>query len=333
MRILLSAILLGTASLAAAQQHVVGEARLMEPIRALHSHRAIDTLFSSILETAQPALYGVQNNGGYVFGTNSSHMKAMAQQFLLFGPVGVKEALFWFGAKADNSGQATSVVKANIYAMNNANGTTSSGANNPAPGTVLASVDLSMAQIDTSLSLVFTVAQFPSTVSVGTEFAAGFDLSALASTDTVALVSTSMGEVEYGDFSWTKLSNNQWRTTPAVWSSESNPIDADLYIFVVVDDEDMGVGEESYMNNSRLSFVNGNISNGSVLLAYDVVKAGRMDLVVHNSLGQAVSETAFGNQTPGTYNYTLSTEGWAPGNYYVTIKNNGRPLTKKLFVR
>ncbi|HRO98354.1 MAG TPA: T9SS type A sorting domain-containing protein [Flavobacteriales bacterium] len=326
---LLFGLFAGAASMGMAQKNV-GTARMLEPMRTDGS-RAIDTVYMSSLDTGNPALYGVENDGGYMFGTNTYGDKAKVQQFLLDGEAGATEILFWFGAKSDVSGSPASVVNANLYALDGA-GTTLSGETNYAPGTVLATVPLTLAEIDSSSTLAFTVAQFPNTVYVGTEFAAGFDFSALAAGDSVALVSTTNGEVQFGEFTWEKWSDNTWWTLPAAgWGN--NTFDADLYIFVVIDDEFVGVGENGSLNNSRMSFLNGNISNGTVLVSYDVVEAGRMNLMVHNSRGQVVTEQAFGTQGVGNYTYTLSTEGWAPGNYYVTLKNNGRPLTKKLVVR
>jgi hypothetical protein len=57
-----------------------------------------------------------------------------------------------------------------------------------------------------------------------------------------------------------------------------------------------------------------------------------MDLIVHGSTGKVVYEQAFGVQGAGNYTHTINTNGWAAGVYYVTLKNNGRPLTKKLVV-
>lgn len=311
-------------------QKNVGTARMLEPMRTDGS-RAIDTVYMSSLDTGNPALYGVTDNGGYIFGTNTYGDKAKVQQFLLDGEAGATEILFWFGMKSDVSGNPASVVNANLYALDGP-GTTTSGESNFAPGTVLATVPLALSVIDTTSTLTFTVAQFPNTVYVGTEFAAGFDFSELAAGDSVALVSTTDGEVQFGEFTWEKWSDDTWWTLPAAgWGG--NTFDADLYIFVVIDDEFVSVGENGSLNNSRMSFLNGNISNGTVLVSYDVVEAGRMNLLVHNSRGQVVAEQAFGSQGVGNYTYTLSTEGWAAGNYYVTIKNNGRPLTKKLVVR
>ena len=326
---LLFGLFAGVATMGMAQKNV-GTARLLEPLRNDGS-RAIDTVYMSSLDTGSPAIYGVTDNGGYIMGTNSYGDKAKAQQFLLDGPAGATEILFWFGAKSAASGSPTSTISCNLYALNGP-GETTSGTSNFAPGTVLASVALNIADVDTSSTLTFTSALFPNTVFVGTEFAAGFDFSTLASNDSIALVSTTDGEVQFGEFTWEKWSDDDWYTLPAAgWGAGA--FDVDCFIFVVIDDEFVGVGENASMNNSRLSFLNGNISNGTVLLSYDVVEAGRMSLVVHNSNGQVVAEEAFGAQGVGNYNYTLSTEGWAAGNYYVTIKNNGRPLTKKLSVR
>lgn len=326
---LLFGLFAGSAVLAVAQKNV-GTARLLEPMRS-DASRAVDTIYMSSLDTGNPAIYGVTDNGGYIMGTNTYGDKAKAQQFLLDGPAGATEILFWFGAKAANSGDPASTIACNLYALDGP-GTTLSGPSDFAPGTILGSVNLDIAAVDTSSNLTFTSAMFPNTVFLGTEFAAGFDFSSLIAGDSIALVSTTDGEVQFGEFTWEKWSDNDWYTLPAAGWGEGS-FDVDAFIFVVIDDEFVGVGENASMNNTRLSFLNGNVSNGTVLLSYDVVEAGRMDLLVHNSNGQVVAEAAFGNQGVGNYTYTLSTEGWAAGNYYVTIKNNGRPLTKKMNVR
>lgn len=333
-RNLLSAALCLIAASGMAQKHV-GAMKVMEPVR-MDQSRAIDTIYPLSIDVpdAQFVQYGVQNNGGYLLGTNTYGDQAKAQQFILDGPAGATEILFWFGTKSAASGSSTSTISCNLYALNGPGSTTSSPDNTYqfAPGTVLASVVQNIADVDTGSTLTFHSAMFPNTVFVGTEFAAGVDFSTLASADSIALVSTTDGNVQFGEFCWEKWSDGDWYTLPAAgWGSGT--FDVDACIFVVIDDEFVGVGENASMNNSRLSFLNGNISNGTVLLSYDVVEAGRMSLVVHNSNGQVVAEEAFGAQGVGNYNYTLSTEGWAAGNYYVTIKNNGRPLTKKMSVR
>ncbi len=326
---LLFGLFLGTAAFATAQKEV-GTARLLEPMRN-DASRAVDTIYSLSLDTGNPVIYGVTENGGYIFGSNTYGDKAKVQQFILDGEAGASEILFWFGAKSTASGDPTSSVHCRLYALNGP-GTTTSGATDYAPGTVIASVDVPVENVDTTSTLTFTSALFPETFYIGTEFAAGIDFSDLAAGDSVALVSTTEGEVQFGEFCWEKWSDDTWFTIPAAgWGGGT--FDADLFIFVVIDDEAVGVSENSSMNHMRMSFLNGNISNGTVALSYDVTEAGRMSLVVHNSKGQLVHEAALGNQGTGNYSYTFATEGWGAGNYYVTLKNNGMPLTKKMSVR
>ncbi|MBX2977982.1 MAG: T9SS type A sorting domain-containing protein [Flavobacteriales bacterium] len=330
---ILFGIFAGATTFAMAQRNV-GTARMMEPV-SFDQSRAIDTIYPSTLDFSDLAVYGVvgppDGPGGYILGTNGYGDQAKAQQFLLDGPVGVSEILFWFGVKSAASGSSTSNIKARLYNLNGP-GTTTSGPVTFAPGTVLAEVIINIADVDTGSTITFTAAQFPQNIAVGTEFAAGVDFSTLAAVDTVALVSTTDGNVEFGEFLWEKWDTGQWFTMPAAgWGGGSFDIDA--AIFVVVDDEAIGIDENGSMNNIRMSFLNGNISQGTVLLGYDVVEAGRMTFLVHNSKGQLMLENSFGTQGVGSYNHSFSTEGWAAGSYYVTLKNNGRPVTKKMVVQ
>ena len=72
-----------------------------------------------------------------------------------------------------------------------------------------------MENVDTTSTLTFTSALFPETFYIGTEFAAGIDFSDLAAGDSVALVSTTEGEVQFGEFCWEKWSDDTWFTIPA----------------------------------------------------------------------------------------------------------------------
>jgi hypothetical protein len=340
-RTLLFLTLAATASMTFAQR-VPGRTNVRGTIMNDGS-RANDTIYSAAFDApgATIAVYGVIDNGGYILGTNSYGDKAKAQAFLLDAPTAVEEVLFWFGAKSDASGNPNSTFAVNIYAMDGPGfRTPGSGATatptNDAPGTILGTLNLSPSVVDTTwvdgVGFNFTVAAFPSPIYVNTEFAAGIDVSNLAPQDTVAMASTLNGEVEFGEFCWEKWSDNTWYTLPgAGWGSGT--FDVDAAVFVVIDNESIGIEENGSMNNLRMSFLNGNISNGTVQIGYDVVKAGRISFLVHDSKGRVVLQADQGNQGVGYYTHTFSTEGWAAGNYYVTLRNNGMPLTKKMVVR
>ena len=148
---------------------------------------------------------------------------------------------------------------------------------------------------------------------------------------TLTLISSEDGQVGIGEQCWEKWSDDDWYTMPAAgWGGGAFDIDA--FIFVVIDDAFTGINETGSLNQMRLSFLNGNVSNGNVLIGYDVLEAGRMDMMVHDSQGRLVFERFMGNQPTGTYTFEFSTNGWSTGNYYLTMKNNGRPITKKFAV-
>lgn len=269
---------------------------------------------------------GTQVSCGFIIGTNGYGDKAKVQQFLLDEPTIVEGVIYWFYAKggADNA-----VVHARLYSANG-NGTTSTGAVTTAPGAVLANKDFTLADVDTTAENGFTVVMFDTPVTVPIEFALGFDVSSMGATDSLGLLGTSTDMTDYPDFSWEKWSNNAWHTLHEAWGPNLN---IDLCVFALVDNSSVGIGETGSMNNMRMSFLNGNISDGTTVLGYDVVSAGRMDLVVHDSRGQVMHEVSLGAQGAGNYTHVINTGGWAAGNYYVTLRNNGMPLTKKLVKR
>jgi hypothetical protein len=326
---LLACLLVGAASVAFGQRSV-GTARMMEPLTT-DGLRATDTVYSAVFddEFTELAVYGVTDDGGYILGTNTYGDKAKVQSFLLDAPTIIEEMLFWFGEKSNVSG---STLQCRIYAMDGPGVTLSDPNYQYAPGTVLADVAVNIADVDTGTMQTLTVVPLDSPIWTGIEFAAGVDFSSLAVDDSVALVSSLDGIVEIGEQCWEKWSDDDWYTLPAAgWGGGT--FDVDAFILVVIDNTTIGIDEAGSMNNMRMSFMNGNISNGSVVLAYDVVESGSMALMVMDSKGQIVHDQTFGNQAAGRYNHTFSTEGWAAGQYYVTLKNNGQPLTKKMVVR
>ncbi|MCW5899353.1 MAG: T9SS type A sorting domain-containing protein [Flavobacteriales bacterium] len=337
---LLACLLIGGAALAQAQR-TPGHVKLMQPLE-FDMNRGTDTVYSSVWDNpdTQPVIYGVtpppEGPGGYILGTNGYGDLSKVQAFLVDGALLVDEIIYWFGAVSAISGNPNSHIKSRLYNMNGPGTTASSTALNDypfAPGTILASqnVPATDLQYDPDGNYTPTSVFFNPAVQVGTEFAAGFEFGSLASQDTAALVSTLDGVVEFGEFCWEQWDNGNWFTLPgAGWGGGS--FDVDAFILVVVTPT-VGIGENWMMNNMRMTFLNGNLNNGTpVLLQYDVVQDGRMTLVVHNAKGQVMHEQAMGNQAVGTYNLTLDTQSWANGNYYVTLRNNGLPLTMRLVV-
>jgi hypothetical protein len=332
---LLIPCLMCCAALASAQKASYSEPGPVTGARALSLAKAVtDTIapgFWANDPTAQLTLWGalcdeggIEVPCGFIIGTNGYGDKAKAQQFLLDEPTVVEGVIYWFYAKGGNE---NAVVHARLYAANG-NGTTASGPVSNAPGTVLANKDFTLADVDTTAENGFTAVMFDNPVYVPIEFALGFDVSSLGANDSLGLIGTSTDMTDFPEFSWEKWGNNTWATLQYAWGPNLN---VDLCVFALVDNNSVGIGETGSLNNMRMSFLNGNISEGTTVLGYDVVSSGRMDLVVHNSRGQVMHEVAFGQQGVGNYTHVIDTRSWAAGSYYVTLKNNGRPLTKKLF--
>lgn len=267
---------------------------------------------------------------GYIVGSNGYGDISKAQQFLLLdAPTTIVEGvLFWFYAK---TGDDASVVTANLYSMNGAGVNTVGPITTGAPGTILASKDFTLAQVDTgdADNLGFTEALFDNPTWVSEQFALGFNMSSLGANDSIGLLATGTDVTEFPEFSWEQWDDNRWFTMRAAWG---DPLNVDFCIFALLDNSSVGINEPGSLNNMRMSFINGNISNGTTLMGYDVVQDGRMELVIHNTNGQVMNEHSFGVQGAGSYQHTINTNDWAAGVYYVTLKNNGQPLTKKLIV-
>lgn len=271
---------------------------------------------------------GAEFNCGFIVGTNGYGDQAKAQQFLLLDNTTavVEGAIYWFYAKG---GGDASIVHSRLY-QNNGPGTTSVEEVTNAPNTVLANKDFTLADVDTTAEDGFTTVMFDTPVWVQDEFTLGFDVSDLGDTDSIGLLCTSTNTTDFPDHSWEKWDDGSWATLQAAWGSNLN---VDLCIFALLDNSSVGIDGPGALNGMRMSFLDGNISTGTVRLGYDVVDAGRMNVLVHDARGAVVHEAALGDQAPGNYTHTFSTDGWGAGSYFVTLKREGMPLTKRLVVR
>ena len=264
--------------------------------------------------------------GGYVGGNNGYGDLAKAQQYLLdsWTSTKVEEALFWFCGKLATSGDPASHITARVYGIDNS-GTASFGSAE-CPGTTLGQVDIPFDNVDTSASVLFTVGQFPTPVYVGESFCVGFSMEGLTAGDTLGLV-LSEGSV-IGDYAWEQFSDGNWYTT---LSSDSWDLDGDWSIYAVLDNSTVGINDAGTFNGMRLSILNGNpTTENTVQLGYTVDHDAQMEVVVHDGGGREVYLANLGTQGAGEYRHEFGTTGWTNGNYYVTVKADGKTLTKKL---
>jgi hypothetical protein len=301
----------------------------VEPRFGLDASRGTDTLVISSVEDAfnnnTLAIYG-SVNGGWVVGTNGYGDVAKAQQFLLLdGPMSIDELVVFFGGKIVTVGGANSTLKGRIYGMNGTGTSEVGGPGSPAPGTVLAEASISIDDADTTGLLTgFT---FPTPIWISGDFAAGVDFSGLAAGDSIGIVTTTDGSSFIGDYSWEKLDNGQWWTLLYSW-----PLDLDLVVLPVFTPSAASVGEEGWLNNMRMSFLGGNPARDNVTVVFESRETANMKLHVMDVLGHTVLEKDLGNRPAGEHQQILNTSNWGAGAYYVTLRSNGMPFTKKLIV-
>lgn len=332
----------GLAASAFAQNRHVGEAIPMHRTDLTHSAaRDADTLYSPLLdeETTQPTQYGAldgdNNPAGFIFGTNTYGDFSKARTFLATGSTAVTGILFWAGTAYD-SGNGRHLTM-NLHAMNGT-GYVPDGTGEPvetteAPGTILGSVDMPMSEIEGSLSTLWNVVEFPTPVTVPDFFTVAFNFENLTPLDnsgtpgdSLSIVTTADGEVQYTDFAWEQWSDGSWWTLSVAW-----PIDFDPYLLVAVDDAYVGIHDAGTFNGMRMSFLNGNPISGQVLqVGYTTEKAATVKALVMDATGRVVLNKELGNVGAGSHSLDIDASDWVAGQYFVSLIADGKPITKKV---
>ena len=284
-----------------------------------------DTLWAGEFENGTPTLIG-SVNGGYVVGANGYGDMAKAQEFILTGgPTFVEELIFWFGAKYV-SGAANSNITATVWNKDANNATTTVGANQPGPGTIVQTGVVAIADIDTAAGAEFTIVPLSSPAYVSSDFIAGFDMGAMNSNDTIGLVSSADGEGGAAELTWEKWDNGAWYTMLAAW-----PLDFDLAIWAVVGSGNVGIEGNTYMNGMKMSIV-GNPAVENTIVSFDLEKNGKTGLDIYSVRGEKVYTSGREELAAGRHNINVDVTTFAAGTYYVNLVSNGRTLTKKLSV-
>lgn len=287
-----------------------------------------DTLWGTFDTWVQPAMIGSQN-GGWVVGNNGYDDKQKAQAYLISNPLNVEGAIYWFGAKDATSGSSTSVVKMRVYQMNGT-GTSTAGTSAVAPNTVLLSDDVNISAIDTSGSFSGSyIHTFSTPVWVTSDFAVGFDVTALAGGDTIGLVHSGDGEAGGSELSWEQWSDNSWHTflEPNNWQ-----LDIDLAIFPIVE-MNTSIAEEGFINGVKLYTNQPNPFNGTTVINYELANSTEnVSLLVFDAAGRIVRNISMGDKAAGKYQIELSSEGLAAGTYYYTLKAGKSGISRKMII-
>lgn len=319
--ILLTALMLSVSLLMAQKQ--VGSVTPMNPINLSTAKTPTDTLMPTSFDTGSPALYGAQG-GGYVAGTNGYGDLGKAQLFYVDVPYSIEGCIVWVGAKEIVGTPNT--TKFVVYQANGT-GTAESGTVNYAPGTELASVTVSMSDLDTSLSLsdahVFTLTT-PVAVTdmyyVGMDFADTYD-------DTLGIVSTTDGDALGTELAWEKWDDGTWYSILAAW-----PLDFDLGFFPIVD---MSQSIQTSPINGVICNIYPNPAYGVTSIEYELTQSSsNVEINILDVTGKLVKSFNEGAKEPGKYNVTFNASELPSGNYFYTINaGNGSKFAKKFQVK
>lgn len=319
--ILLIALMLSVSFLMAQKQ--VGNVTPMNPINFSNAKTPTDTLMPTSFSTGSPTLYGAQN-GGYVVGTNGYGDLAKAQLFYVDEPYSIEGCLVWVGVK-DIVGTANT-TKFVVYTATGT-GTASTGTVNTAPGTELASVTVSMSDLDTSLSLsgahVFTLTT-PVAVTdmyyVGMDFTDTYD-------DTLGIVSTTDGDASGTELAWEKWDDGTWVSMLYAW-----PLDFDLGFFPIVN---MSQSIQTSPINGVICNMYPNPAYGVTIIEYQLTQSSsNVEINILDVTGKLVKSFNEGAKEPGKYNVTFNASELQPGNYFYTINaGNGSKFAKKFQVK
>jgi len=283
-----------------------------------------DTLGLDAFFQGTPTLNGSQG-GGYVIGNNGYEDKQKAQVYLLSQGTLVEEVLFWFGAKDNTSGDANSKVVAKVYATDGTGTTTVGAGQAGAPGTVLASVDVFIADIDTAGN--FTAAALPTPLYVGGDFAVGFDVTTLTAGDTVGCVATADGDAGQTELSWEQWSDNSWHTLFQAW-----PLDIDIAVWPVVDNSNSSIDDEGFFDGIKLGQSQPNPAGAEATIQYEIQNNANVTFEMYDVTGKKVLSLNEGIQNKGKHTINLTTEKLASGTYYYSLKADNNRITKKLVV-
>lgn len=319
--ILLIALMLSVSFLMAQKQ--VGNVTPMNPINFSNAKTPTDTLMPTSFSTGSPTLYGSQG-GGYVVGTNGYGDLAKAQLFYVDEPYSIEGCLVWVGAK-DIVG-TPNTTKFVVYSANGT-GTATTGTVNTAPGTELASVTISMSDLDTSLSLsgahVFTLTT-PVAVTdmyyVGMDFTDTYD-------DTLGIVSTTDGDALGTELAWEKWDDGTWYSMLQAW-----PLDFDLGFFPIVN---MSQSIQTSPINGVICNMYPNPAYGVTIIEYQLTQSSsNVEINILDVTGKLVKSFNEGAKDPGKYDVTFNASELQPGNYFYTINaGNGSKFAKKFQVK
>lgn len=310
----------------------------------------IDTTGLTVSGNWQP-IFAPTNNvvyfsypgGGWLYGTNvsSNNLYEVAQGYSNINAtfIGLSDVLAWFCAKDYQSLDTNSKLHINIYDLSNnvAGNTNGSGGmsfNSKGPSTLLHTVDVQLANIDTNFE-VFNVIPMNKMVPIFGDFAIGVDVSTIKLYgDEVGLLSDAKNSANNLDYAFHYHGTlNKWIVSDYLFSSSgSGELDNNIALFAVIDEEFVNVDDVQFFNGMQLSQCSPNPSTENTLIKYRLQSNNaKAVLEVFSTRGKKIFSKPV-NSSAGIHQVEIDVSKWSKGIYFYSIITDGNRLTKKLIV-
>ena len=287
-----------------------------------------DTADQYILRATGGRIYPMPD-GGYAFGTgyyldpNSSTVVSFTDEtgleFDAVGSATVTDLLFWAGIKYING--AADNINAKVY----------DAGPDSMPSNLLGSASMSMQDVDTGLSAVFTQITFPGGINITGDYFVSIEYAGID--DTLGFITTApgdgMGELRLRQ----KLSaffGNPWLRMNEIYVAPFP--DVDLFwapIYTIIDD---GINHFTLKNNATVQPVYPTVASTEIHLDYEVPSSSSVSYYIFDLKGRRYFETKSEQQQAGTYSQSFDVSTLAAGNYFVAITINGQMITQKAVV-
>ncbi len=293
-----------------------------------------DTVYpGNILNASGFTIFTVSDqNGqyaGYITGVNAFQDKAKAQHFIV-NDAGykIKGAMYWFGVKyVDGNGN----LKFNLWDMDGTSGTSTVGEDNQTcPGTVLASKELAIADVDTSASFSNSHVQlFDSAIEVTSDYAMGINMENLyPGNDTIALVTSMDGDGNNMELAWEQWSDGSWKTLMYSY----NELDVDIAIFPLLASEAANVPNGKFIFGMKMSHSQNSIKSNAVIIDYALKRASsQVILEIYDILGNQLYHKKLGGKKAGDHTAKAFIR-LNKGKYVYVLHANGKKLAKELVI-
>jgi hypothetical protein len=269
---------------------------------------------------------GLAQGGGYIAGNNAYGDLQKAQAYIVNDSVYVSAIVIIFGAKQTPSTDPQNRVSARLYRMD-ATGTSDTGEAD-APGTVLASVDITAADIDTSATgwNAVDLFEYPK---VGGMFAVGVDFSNMAANNYAGILMSRGDENNpvHNDMSWEQWDNGTWYSMLESW-----PRDVAFAIFPVVNSQDPTSIKNQGKNKFKLYQNVPNPLSKTTTLFYELFEPSEVVIEVFDISGRSVFAKSEGYMPAGKSMAVIDAANFTAGVYYYSVNIGQFTLTKKMVV-